>query len=220
MRRLPIYFLINVSESMVGEPIEEVKNGLKYMISTLLDNFAAIETAYISVITFNNVANQLIPLTDLISFQMKDINTAGVASLGSGLNLLSNCIENEVIKNTLESKGDWEPIIFLMTDDNLWEIDDFQTELNNFKLKKQCKLIVCITSNKSDVFLIKNFSEEIIELPGLNLDNFRKHINWKNQDGVIENYWCEERSEVENMLITSLIGLFIVYFLIEIFNLL
>jgi uncharacterized protein YegL len=214
MRRLPIYFLIDVSETMVGEPIEEVKNGLKYMISTLLDNYGAIETAYISVITFNSVANQLTPLSDLVSFQMKDINTAGVASLGSGLNLLSNCIENEVIKKTLESKGDWEPIVFLMTDDNLLKNEDFQTELNNFKSKKQCNLIVCISSNKSDVFLIKNISDEIIVLSGLNIDSFKKQINWKNQDGVIESYWRENNSVVTNILLI----LFIVYVLIEIFN--
>ena len=218
-RRLPIYFIINVSESMIGEPIEEVKNGMKYMISTLLDNYGAIETAFISVITFNSVANQLTPLSDLVSFQMKDINTAGVASLGSGLNLLSNCIENEVIKKTLESKGDWEPIVFLMTDDNLLKNEDFQTELNNFKSKKQCKLIVCISSNKSDVFLIKNISDEIIELSGLNIDSFKKQINWKNKDGVIESYWRENNSVLTNILPILFIGLFIVYALIEIFNL-
>ena len=29
MRRLPIYFLIDVSESMVGEPIKQVENGMR-----------------------------------------------------------------------------------------------------------------------------------------------------------------------------------------------
>lgn len=35
MRRLPIYFLIDVSESMVGEPIEEVQNGIRTIIQEL-----------------------------------------------------------------------------------------------------------------------------------------------------------------------------------------
>ena len=35
MRRLPIYFLIDVSESMVGEPIEQVQNGIRTIIQEL-----------------------------------------------------------------------------------------------------------------------------------------------------------------------------------------
>ena len=77
MRRLPVYLLLDTSGSMGGEPIEAVKNGVQIMISSLRSNPQAQETAYISVITFDSVANQLIPLTDLGSFQMRDINATG-----------------------------------------------------------------------------------------------------------------------------------------------
>ena len=29
MRRLPVYFLVDVSESMVGEPIQQVQDGMR-----------------------------------------------------------------------------------------------------------------------------------------------------------------------------------------------
>jgi uncharacterized protein YegL len=35
MRRLPIYFLIDVSESMVGDPIQQVEEGLATIIKTI-----------------------------------------------------------------------------------------------------------------------------------------------------------------------------------------
>ncbi|WP_427872315.1 vWA domain-containing protein [Flavobacterium sp. MMS24-S5] len=35
MRRLPIYFLIDISESMVGEPIQQVEEGLATIIQAL-----------------------------------------------------------------------------------------------------------------------------------------------------------------------------------------
>lgn len=35
MRRLPIYFLIDISESMVGEPIEQVQDGIATIIKEL-----------------------------------------------------------------------------------------------------------------------------------------------------------------------------------------
>ena len=116
MRRLPVYLLLDTSGSMGGEPIEAVKNGVQIMISSLRGNPQAQETAYISVITFDSVANQIIPLTDLGTFQMKDIQATGTTALGEGLKLLSNCIDNEVTKTTPETKGDWKPVVYLMTD--------------------------------------------------------------------------------------------------------
>ena len=50
MRRLPIYFLIDVSESMVGEPIMQVEDGISTIIKELRSDPYALETAYISII--------------------------------------------------------------------------------------------------------------------------------------------------------------------------
>ena len=35
MRRLPIYFLVDISESMVGTPIEQVQEGMRTIIQNL-----------------------------------------------------------------------------------------------------------------------------------------------------------------------------------------
>ena len=35
MRRLPVYFLVDVSESMVGEPIQQVENGMRQIVQEL-----------------------------------------------------------------------------------------------------------------------------------------------------------------------------------------
>ncbi len=56
MRRLPVYLLLDTSGSMGGEPIEAVKNGVQVMISSLRQNPQAIETAFLSVITFDSSA--------------------------------------------------------------------------------------------------------------------------------------------------------------------
>ena len=81
MRRLPVYILLDTSGSMSGEPIEAVKNGVQVMISSLRQNPQAIETAFLSIITFDSAAQQIIPLTDLASFQMVDIKASGVTCL-------------------------------------------------------------------------------------------------------------------------------------------
>lgn len=57
MRRLPVYLLLDTSGSMYGEPIEAVKNGVQTLISTLRSDPYALETAYISVLTFNTTGS-------------------------------------------------------------------------------------------------------------------------------------------------------------------
>ena len=52
MRRLPIYFLVDVSESMVGEPIEQIQNGMRTIIQELRVDPYALETAFVSVVAF------------------------------------------------------------------------------------------------------------------------------------------------------------------------
>ena len=68
MRRLPIYFLIDVSESMVGEPIEQVQKGMRQIIQELRMDPYALETVYVSVIAFAGKALSLSPLTELFKF--------------------------------------------------------------------------------------------------------------------------------------------------------
>lgn len=64
MRRLPVYLLLDTSGSMYGEPIAAVKNGVEMLLSTLRQDPYALETAYISIITFDSTAQQIVPLTD------------------------------------------------------------------------------------------------------------------------------------------------------------
>lgn len=52
MRRLPVYFLIDVSESMVGEPIKQVEDGMRSIIQELRSDPYALETVFASVLAF------------------------------------------------------------------------------------------------------------------------------------------------------------------------
>lgn len=82
MRRLPVYILLDTSGSMYGEPIEAVKNGVQVLVSTLRSDPYALETAYLSVITFNSTAQQDVPLTELASFQQPTLTASGCTALG------------------------------------------------------------------------------------------------------------------------------------------
>lgn len=86
MRRLPIYFLVDVSESMVGEPIQQVQDGMRMIVQELRTDPYALETAYISVIAFAGKAKSVTPLTELYKFYPPTFPIGGGTSLGAALN--------------------------------------------------------------------------------------------------------------------------------------
>lgn len=176
MRRLPVYLLLDTSGSMIGEPIEAVKNGVQVMISSLRQNPQAIETAFISIITFDSSAQQIIPLTDLASFQMVDLKASGVTALGDGLKLLSNKIDTEVTKTTPEQKGDWKPLVFIMTDGI--PTDNWQGGLAEFKKRKTAFTVACAAGSGADTSILKQITENVVSLDTADSASIGKFFQW------------------------------------------
>jgi len=176
MRRLPVYLVLDTSGSMAGEPIEAVKNGVQVMISSLRQNPQAIETAFISVITFDSSAQQIIPLTDLASFQMVDIKATGTTSLGDALTLVSNCIDREVAKTTSEQKGDWKPLVFIMTDGI--PTDSWQSGLNEFKKRKVAYTVACAAGHGADTNILKQITDNVVSLDTADSQSISKFFAW------------------------------------------
>ena len=117
-RRLPVYLLIDTSGSMKGEPIESVKVGIETMLSTLRNDPYALETVNISIITYDKDVKQILPLTPIDELQLPEITTpdSGPTHMGAALKKLLEMVDKEVNKGTPTQKGDWMPLLFLMTD--------------------------------------------------------------------------------------------------------
>jgi uncharacterized protein YegL len=176
MRRLPVYLLLDTSGSMSGEPIEAVKNGVQIMISSLRQDPQAIETAFISIITFNTAAQQIIPLTDLASFQMVDIKASGTTALGDALKLVAAKIDTEVAKTTTEQKGDWKPLVFIMTDGV--PTDDWQSGLTEFKKRKTAYTVACAAGGGAAIKILQQITDNVVSLDTADSQSISKFFSW------------------------------------------
>jgi uncharacterized protein YegL len=160
MRRLPVYLVLDVSGSMHGEPIEAVRNGMQTLVSTLRTDPYALETAHLSVIVFDDSARQVVPLTELVTFQPPILEAGSTTSLGDALRVTKACIEREVRTTTSESKGDWKPLVFLMTDGQ--PTDDWREGLAEFRKIKTGMVIACAVG--TDTSVLKQITEVVVSL--------------------------------------------------------
>lgn len=121
MRRLPVYILIEISSSMHGEPIEAVKAGIKLLLDSFSQDPYALETVCLSIITYNSQAEQILPSTEVYKLHVIELVAKGRSAMGEALLLLSEIVDFEVVKNTPEQKGDWKPLMFLLSDEGYSE---------------------------------------------------------------------------------------------------
>lgn len=176
MRRLPVYLLLDTSGSMSGEPIEAVKNGVQVLVSTLRQDPYALETAFLSIITFDGTARQIVPLTELASFQIPAIAASGGTGLGAALALLADKIEAEVGKTTAQVKGDWKPIVFIMTDGS--PTDDWKKGLERLKKTRTGLVIACAAGQGADTSVLKQITEVVVQLDTADASTIKAFFKW------------------------------------------
>ena len=179
VRRLPVYLLLDCSTSMTGQPIEQVRQGLRALLDDLSTEPMAIETVYLSVITFNNTAQQLIPLTELMQFKEPHIQAGGTTALGAALRLLKNCLETEVRKNTETEKGDWKPLVFLMTDG--MPTDAWENAADEIKPAKIANLIAFAAGSSANVDNLKRITDVVLKSDELSSGALKAFFQWMSQ---------------------------------------
>ena len=176
MRRLPVYLLLDTSGSMFGEPIEAVKNGVQTLLNTLKSDPYALETAYLSIITFDSKAEQMVPLTELAAFQQPAIKASGCTALGGALSLLAQRVDEEVTKTTTEVKGDWKPRVFIMTDG--LPTDNLDKGLENFRKRKFGMVVACAAGQAADVRTLQKITENVVQLDTADSATIKAFFKW------------------------------------------
>lgn len=180
MRRLPVYFLLDTSGSMYGEPIQALNNALSGMINTLRSDAQALDSLWISIITFDREVKELVPLTELVSFQLPEIKCpqSGPTHTGKALEILYQKVKSDLIKGSSTQKGDWKPLFFLFTDGKPNDLQLYREMLPKIKSLNFGAIICCAAGNMSDDSLLKELTDNVVHLASTDSSSLKQFFKW------------------------------------------
>jgi len=161
---------------MSGEPIEAVKNGMQLLLSTLRTDPYALETAYLSLLTFDSKAQQVVTLTELVQFQLPNLNAGSTTALGAALKLTAECIDREVKKTNAEYRGDWKPLVFIMTDGQ--PTDEWRTGLQEFRKANTGIVVACAAGPNADHKILKEITDVVVSLDTADSSTIGAFFKW------------------------------------------
>lgn len=176
IRRLPVYLLLDCSGSMSGEPIEAVKQGIKALLTELKGDPQALETACLSVITFNSTARQISPLTELMLFKEPELTAGGATALGGALHVLADCIRTEVRTSTATQKGDWKPLVFLLTDGA--PTDNLDEGIEALKSVSTGNIIACAAGANANTNTLRKITNNVLMMNNLTAGDLAAFFAW------------------------------------------
>lgn len=178
MRKLPVFFLIDLSESMVGEPLDLVKKGMEHLIRGLKKNPFALETVWIEIIGFAGKAKILEPFEELPLFYPPDFFIGGGTAIGNGVEFLMKEIDSNVSSSTPSKKGDWKPLVFIFTDGQ--PTDNYSHVLNKWEndYKSKCQTIVATLGDIGSSEFISRIADEAIQLQDSSDESFDSYFKW------------------------------------------
>jgi uncharacterized protein YegL len=179
-RRLPVYILLDTSGSMRGEPIAAVNVGLRSMLTALRQDPYALESVHLSVITFDVEAREVLPMTHLehVSLPEVQVHGSGPTFLGQALLLLIEKVNREVNRTTSVRKGDWRPLVFVMTDGSPSDIAAYREAVSVVKTMEFGLIVGCAAGPKAKHEMLKELTERVVSLDTTDSNTFASFFTW------------------------------------------
>jgi uncharacterized protein YegL len=180
MRRLPVYFLLDTSGSMRGEPIQALNNALSGMVNTLRSDAQALDSLWISIVTYDREVKEIAPLTELVSFQLPEITCpqSGPTNTGAGLEYIIQQVKKDVIKGSSTQKGDWKPLLFVFTDGKPSDMPLYREKITEIKNLNFGAVVGCAAGPKADDIILKELTDNVVHLDSADSQTLKSFFKW------------------------------------------
>lgn len=165
---------------MKGEPIEAVNAGLQTLVSSLRRDPQALETAHLSIITFDREARLILPLTSVAELQLPLIETpdSGPTMTGAALELVCQRVDQEVRTQSNDVKRDWKPLLFIMTDGPPSDLQKYNEMVPECKKRKFAAITACAAGMKAKIDKLKDLATSTVSLDTCDGATFSQFFQW------------------------------------------
>lgn len=179
-RRLLAYFLLDTSGSMNGEPIQALNNGFNGLISMLRADPQAMDSLYLSVITFDREVQNIIPLTALANFYPMEITCpdSGPTHTGAALEMVSELVQKDLVKGTADEKRDWQPLLFIFTDGKPSDIQKYRHMIPVLRSLDFGAIVGCAAGPKADEQYLKELTDHVVKLDTTDAITLSSFFKW------------------------------------------
>ena len=125
----------------------------------------------------------LLPLTPVESLQVPEIVTpdSGPTFTGAALELLCQCVDREVVTTSGEQKGDWMPILFIMTDGKPSDSQLYSQMIPEVKRRHFGSIIACAAGMKASTDSLRKLTDTVYSLDRIDSVTFQNLFKWVSQ---------------------------------------
>ena len=179
-RRLPVYLLIDSSGSMAGEPIHAVNVGIGSLVAGLRRDPYALESVHLSLITFDSAINEIFPLTPLEQVQVPEIKLprSGATHMGEALRFVCERASRDVVTSTPERKGDFRPMLFVLTDGKPSDLYLFEEMATVIKQMSFASIVACAAGPKASTDYLGRITDTVVTLDTMDSAAFSGFFKW------------------------------------------
>lgn len=167
MRRLPLYFVVNVGPPKSNDGASAYSEGILGLVSSMLKNPYLLETIHISVINATHGIETIVKLSPLGEFFLPPIEIRESKRLDLVINYLMIDLGVNLTPTSIQSNGDWKPIIFIFSDQVDQEFSEFTLANWNNSWKDCSELVIVDQSNSPSLGKMLHLPGTIIGLEEL-----------------------------------------------------
>ena len=178
MRRLPVYLVIDISESMAGDNLRHMQEGISRLINVLRADPYALETVYLSVIAFAGVARTLAPLVELYAFYPPRLPVGSGTSIGAALEHVMDEISANVVMSSPTQKGDYKPVVYFMSDGKATDNPAAAIARWQRDFARRATLVTIGIGPFADLSLLSQISAQTLRLEKCDDQDFKHFIQW------------------------------------------
>lgn len=98
--------------------------------------------------------------------------------MGAALKLLIECVDRDVRKSTVNTKGDWRPLVFLMTDGSPSDLYAFREAIPELKNRNFASILACAAGPKARQQHLLELTDRVVTMDTMDAAAFSGFFKW------------------------------------------